>query len=545
MDEKKTWIGALLSHRQVVPRWHSPQSALHGGERDSSKSTLKPRVLPRRWLPLLQEQAELAQAHPHSSVELEEIRFVLGLPRDMDLAPELVALQRARQVWQRATEHAGTQPPPRPIDDNWVAQERNNVHSMRVALARYPQQALLWSELAHAYIVLGEDEKAKRAMGCAVQLAGRSAYVRRSAARMFLHLHPDDPTHALKVVREHPNFRGDPRMLSAEIAIASRSGFPLRFAKHGLQMLDDANYRPAHLSELAAALGTVELEGGKHKRSRALFARSLREPSENTLAQIQWATEHDDRIVVPNEAWSVARPYEAQALAARFAGDWNEVLTATELWQQEEPFAKRPAELGSFAVFSHEQVIRAERLATRALLANPASVGLLNNRAVARAYFGDLAGALGDVNKASVGCNAAIHPYLVATAGLIGYRRGDHELGALGYSKALEYFVKQKNAPSAVLASLFWIRELARIGDPAVAADLAYIKQHMLRFTRGKPQPEIESMLSLLERTLAQSELPLPVTSGNVDSETRAVYAQLESGQEAVDLRRWHFFDHL
>lgn len=537
MEEKKTWIGALLSHRQVVPRWHSPQSALHGGERDSSKSTLKPRVLSRRWLPLLQEQAGLAQAHPHSRVELEEMRFVLGLPRELDHAPESLALQRARQIWQRATEHAGTQPPPRPIDGNWVAQEGSNVHSMRVALSRCPQQALLWSELARTYIVLGQDEKAKRAMGCAVQLAGRSAYVRRSAARMFLHLYPGDPTHALKVVREHPNFRDDPRMLAAEIAIASRSGFPRRFAKHGLRMLDDANYRQAHLSELAAALGTVELEEGRHKRSRALFTRSLRAPSENALAQVQWAREHDDRIVIPSEAWSVTRPYEAQALAARVAGDWNEVLTATEHWQQEEPFAKRPAELGSFAMFSRQQTERAERLATRALLANPDSVWLLNNRAVARAYLGNLASALDDVRKC-VGCDAISRPYLVATVGLIGYRHGDCELGALAYSKALEHFVKQKNAPSAALASLFWIRELVRIGDPTVLADLAYIKRHMPQITGGKPQPEIESMLDLLERTLAQSELLLPAIIGNVDRETRALYAQLESSQGTVDLRR-------
>lgn len=543
MDEKKTWIGTLLSHRQMVPRWHSPQSALHGGERDSSKSTLKPRVLPRRWLPLLQQQAELAQAHPQSRVELEEMRYVLGLPRNENLARESGAMQRAQQVWQQATEHAGTRPPPRPSDGDWVAQEKTNVHLLRAALTRYPQQALLWSELARAYIVLGKDEKAQRAMACAVQLAGSSAYVRRSAARMFLHLYPKDPTHALRVVREHPNFCGDPRMLSAEIAIASRSNLPLRFAKLGLQMLNDANYRPAHLSELAAALGTVEMESGKHKHSRALFASSLREHSENTLAQIQWAAERDSHIVVPSEAWLVARPYEARALAARVAGDWDEVLTATELWQQEEPFAKRSAEIGSFAVFSHEQVVRAERLATRAMLVNPNSVGLHNNRAVARAYLGNLEGALADV-KACDGCSADIRPYLVATVGLIGYRRRDHELGALGYSAALAHFVKQKNMPSAILASLFWMRELQRIGDPAVAADIAYIKQHKLRFTLGKPQPEIESMLMLLEGTLAQSELPLPVTSGIVDSEARSVYTRFESSQETADLRR-RFLDHL
>lgn len=537
----KTWIGALLSRRQVVPRWHSPESALHAGERDSSKAALKPRVLPRRWLPLLQEQVDRLQADPQARVELEEIRFVLGLPPDAHLAPPSGALQHAQQVWQQATENAGTRPPPRPSGGDWVAQEKANVHSLRASLSRYPQQALLWSELARSYIVLREDDKARRAMACAVQLACRSTYIRRSAARMHLHL--GDPNSALKVVRDHPNFRGDPRMLSADIAIASRSELPLRFAKQGLQMLKDVNFRPSHLSELAAALGTVELESGKHKNSRALFARSLREPSENTLAQIQWATERDDHIVMPNEAWQVARPYEAQALAARLEGDWDAVLTATEMWQQDEPFAMRPAAFGSFATFSPEQIERAERLATRALLANPHSVELHNNRAVARAYLGDLAGALQDV-KDSVNCSSSNHPYLIATLGLIAYRSGDHAQGALGYSTALAHFVTQKNAPSAVLASLFWMRELERIGDPSVPAELAYIKQHMLRFTRGKPEPEIKSMLSQIEGTLAQAELNLPATADKVDQAVRDLYGQFETSREATSLRG-RFFDYL
>ena len=546
MDEKRTWIGALLRHRQVIPRWHSPQAALYAGERDSSRVTAPPSPAPRRWLAKLSEQVDREHADAQAQVELAETQFVLGeaaADASSSPTPASAALEQAQRLWQRATAHDDTRPPPRPeqLVGNWDQQEKANVARLRTALSQYPGQPLLWSELARAYIVLGSDDKAERAMACAVQLAGRSAYVRRSAARMFLHL--EDHEAALKVVRDHPNFRGDPRMLSAEIAIASRVGKPSRGAKQGMTMLEDAGFRPTYLSELAAALGTVEMEHGKQRRSRALFAQGLHEPSENALAQIQWATEHDHQIVIPAAAWQTPRPFEAQALAARQDGNWEAVLGATERWLQEEPFAMRPAIIGSFASFTPEQNQRAESLASQALIANPQSVALHNNRAVARAYAGNLTGALADVRNA-VGCHPHQHPYLVATLGLIAYRSGDHASGAMGYGTALSHFIQQKNAPSAVLAMLFWMRELARLGDPSVPKGLEYIKKHLLRITKGQPEPEIDAMLRCVENEVAQQRLPMPAVVEEVVPQVRELYEHFQPSREVVKLRD-QFFEEL
>lgn len=531
MDEKRNWIGALLSQRQVIPRWHSPQSALHAGERDSIRSNLRPRILPRRWLPLLSEQVQRGDIH--ADVEIAELQFLLSeSPLDVTapVPPRISAL------WHRAAEQLNARPPPRPtsLDGDWIAIERANVAQLRAALVRYPQQPLMWSELARAYIVLGHDDKARRAMACAVQLAGRNAYVRRSAARMHLHL--NDVAGALRAVRQHPNFLGDPRMLSAEIAIAARAGQPLHHAKRGLQMLKDTNFRPTYLSELAAALATVEMQAGKHKRSRALFAHSLQSPSENALAQVQWASEWDSTIVVPTDAWDVPRSFEAHALAARLGGDWDAVLDDCELWLQDEPFATRPAILGSFATYTDKQSIRAERLATQALAANRNSVPLHNNRAVARAYMGDITGALQDI-KYSLGCDGKNVPYLLATIGLIGYRSGDQELGEHGYHAALAQFVKDKDMPSATLASLFWLRELARLGDPNVATELTYIKRNLQRLTGTSPEPEITSMITSLEAQLAQCTLALAPPESRVAEEARDLFQRFEPLRDAENWR--------
>jgi tetratricopeptide (TPR) repeat protein len=524
LEEKRTWIGALLSQRQVIPRWHSPQSALHAGERDSVKLTLKPHSLPKKWVPILSEQAVRNNADPHAQVELEEMRFLSGEKSSIGLL-DTPQLKRAQQLWQLAAGNAGTRPPERPdINGDWYSQEKNNVAKLRQALKAYPNQALLWSELARAHIVLGDDKKATRAMSCAIQLAGKSAYLRRSAARMYLHL--EEPLLALKVVREHPNFRNDPRMLSAEIAISSRTNQPLRYAKQGLALLESPNTRPTYLSELAAALGTVELEHGKHKRSRILFARSMISPSENALAQIQWATERDSQISIPTEAWLVPRSYEAHALAARLKNDWDSVLDATERWLNEEPFATRPAMLGSFASFSVDQNHRAEKLVSQALQSNPNSSSLHNNRAVARAYIGDLDGALLDAQSA-IDCEADQMPYSVATVGLIAYRLGDYELGAKAYGAALAKFVKLKNAPSTLLASLYWLRELARIGDLTVEENLIFIKKNLSRFAGVRPEPEIQSMLELVEADVAQKDLAMRPKDEIVAYDLRKLFDRL------------------
>lgn len=533
MEKKQTWIGALLDHRQVVPRWHSPAGALHAGERDSIRANFAPRVLPARWIPLLEEQAAKPDADRHVHVELSETKFLLGRSGN-GAAPDSEALHRAGRVWQFASTRPELRPPERPdLTDGWLLKERANVATLRSALASYPRQPLLWSELARAHIVLGEDAKARRAMACAVQLASRSAYIRRSASRMYLHLH--DVPRALRVVREHPNFGGDPRMLSAEIAIASCSNMPLRHVKAGMKMLDDHNLKPSYLSELAAALATVELEYGKHRSSRALFARSLKEPSENTVAQVQWAVERDSHIVVPFEAWQVPRPHEAKALAARLAGDWDGVLDATELWLQDEPYATRPAMIGSFVSFTEGQFRRSERLASQALLSNPDATVLRNNRAVVRAYLGDLAGAWDDVRR-SMGREADTHPYLLATMGLIAYRSGDPELGAQGYRAAMAHFVKQKNVPSVVLASLFWLRELHRAQDPSAPAILQYLKNNRLRFTKGLPEPEIESMMRTLETEISQGSFDLPPTEGVPDEALRKVFHSFEAMHNVPEL---------
>jgi tetratricopeptide (TPR) repeat protein len=279
-------------------------------------------------------------------------------------------------------------------------------------------------------------------------------------------------------------------------------------------MIEDASYRPSYVSDLSAALATVEMSSGKHKIARQLFAKSMTAPSENALAQTQWASERDSKITIPAEAWRIPFPHEAQALAARIGGDWDTVLSASEKWLSDEPYSIRPAAVGSFASFTDDQVRRSERLASMGLGSNPESRILLNNRAVARAYLGDLPGSYADIKRA-LRLDKIEDPVLIATLGLLAYRSGRPDTGSRCYQHAIEIFISKKDKIAISLAILFWLREEIGVGSPDVGFYINYFEKNISRITGGKTEPELLSMLNSVKGQLLGTTKPIPFADHN------------------------------
>lgn len=529
-DTKGSWPKRLLDKRQVIPRWRSPADAAHAGEQAGYLHSAHPRSLPRRWEVLL--APDLDHEDAHEAVERAEFAYLLR--GDDHGAMQDARTEGVRRLWQDAAGIAIQPSAPLELGDNWRQHDQQTVRSLRASLKVHPGQPLLWAELSRAYVMLGEDERAAKSMDCALQLAGSNTYITRSAARLFMHVDAMDK--ALAIVRRHPNVRRDPRLLCAEVALSSVMGMSSLHAKLAAHVLKDSKYRPAHTTDLAAALATVELENGKHRQARQLFEQSFNGLSENALAQAQWASERDSKIVIPLEAWRTPASHEAIALASRARKDWDEVLTATEHWLADERFAIRPAMVGSFALFTDEQCVRSERLATACLQTNPGHIGLLNNRAVARAYLGRLEDALEDIQGA-VQLGGKDDPYLIATLGLVAYRSGHVALGAQCYGTATAQFVKQKDRPTLALAILFWIRELARSGSPHAAEDFQYIKRHLRPILQGRREPDIESMLELIERELASPPM-FSLSAASIEPERlQQTFARFTPDRAIVSLR--------
>lgn len=496
-----TWVGGVLRNRQVVPRWHSPYRAASLGERGSKSPTRKwsPRV--KHWLDQL-EHIHVEEGTIRSRVDYEETKFIVNAGLDGEKA-NFESGQFLNKHWAKILKQDIYEPDPIIDRDLPRTTTDRKISIFRLALSNHPDQALVWSELSRQYTIAGLDEKAKRAMQCALHLSSSNTYLLRSAARMYLHF--DDPDCALSVLRSYPLLRNDPRMLAAEIAISSVAKVNSKYAKQGLLILRQDSHGPLIVSELASVMGTLELENGKHKLARKLFSRSLIDPTENVLAQAQWANERDSKIVIPRSAWEIPHIHEARTLQARQMMDWDNVLKSSSAWLDDEPFSSRSAALGSFACFTEDQNNKSEAIATRALVSSPMSVFLLNNRSVVRSYLGKLFDAYQDIEKALETDDNSTRPYLVATLGLLAYRCKKRELGAYCYSNTISRFIDDDSALSAILAALYWVRETARFDPLSADSDLKFIEKSLGKIPKANTDPEITSMISYIQAKLAAS----------------------------------------
>lgn len=441
----------------------------------------------------------------------------------------------ARRLWARASSSGrGWRSDGQISEENRIDREAKRVRAMRARLHVHPKQPLIWAELARSQLILGSDEGAIRSMKCAIQLAPENVYLRRCASRMYLHV--DEIDAALSVIRRHPSGRQDPRLVAAEIAISSVAGKPSKYAHLAKALVDEDRFRAQHRSEVAAAIGTVELENGKHKKARDFFEKSLRKPTENALAQVQWASERDSKIVIPENAWSTPCSHEADAMASRVRHDWDGVVESCELWLESEPFASKPAELGSFSAFRIDQAERAYRIATSGLATNHSNILLLNNRAVSSVYLGKIEDGIKDVEKA-IRFGGSDDTHLVATLGLIAYRLRMPSLGERYYGTAVAKFVKDKNAESTLLACLYWIREIGRYNAEYARNDLKYVKKYANKLLVGRRDPEIESMMEVIEKEIEQELIMGPVPDENDTQRIESIFEHFSVGRDFMSIR--------
>ena len=66
-------------------------------------------------------------------------------------------------------------------------------------------------------------------------------------------------------------------------------------------MLSESRFLNIHTSELASAVATLELNSSNIKRSKRLFDLSLRSPTENSIAQVAWASRQNRSINLGDE----------------------------------------------------------------------------------------------------------------------------------------------------------------------------------------------------------------------------------------------------
>jgi Flp pilus assembly protein TadD len=462
--------------RQVIPRWRAFTSAAKFGEvasltrrpaRDFTAGMLGPVLEDWHREPGLSVAADVVSAAFSigcTGVARDAATFVLE---------HAGATPAAREIAQRCLSDVDSRPSP--LFTKYFAQPdllelRPAIHQAKERLSGYPNNPVLWTNLALFFTTLGQHEQARRAIRIALQLAPGNRFVVRAACRLFVHQGDLEQAHA--VLLRSASLQVDPWLLAGEVAVAAIRSRSSRFVKAARSMVESEKYSPFHLSELTGALATMEARDGGLKKAKRLCALSLVDPSENAIAQAAWLGRKNEGMMSEASASRVVQSSEANAWLASVRGDWNAALREAKQWQDEQPFSSRPAILGGhIASCALEDFDEAETILRLGLRSNRDDAMLYNNLAFTCASQGKIVDAKQLVEQGfRLKPNIIERICLTATQGLVDFRCGEPERGRQLYYLAIAMAGRSTLDELAYMATIYHALEELRVGSPIASA---------------------------------------------------------------------------
>lgn len=454
--------------RRLLPRWRPSAATISAGELASTSSIGKEAEPDAHF-----EERKLEWDRERSvevAAELVASGIVLGRLNEIEPAVRMLAdnasdaTPSVQAVARRALGEQAAEPTELRLGQGRL--DPTPIYSRISALRRHthqhPRDAYAWVDLARLYTILGQTPSAARAIRIGVSLAPEDRFVLRSAARYFVHT--DDPQEAQRLLNGARATRMDPWLIAAEISVAQVAKRRSLTASIGQRGLEHSQWAPRSSSELAGALGTLLLEDGATHKARQLFRRSLEDPTENAIAQAQWATQRTSGLIVPAPLLNGPTTYEARALRARLEGAWDAAIQNSWDWTEFEPTSTRPLMMGSYiagVVFGDGATIL--EFAERGLFAEPHNPSLLNNKAVGLAYLGRVSEAILILAKVVIDSSPQfVQPTLYATAGLLAFRAGDPLRGREFYERAASHPYTRQDRNVRMLALWHLALEEAR-----------------------------------------------------------------------------------
>lgn len=339
---------------------------------------------------------------------------------------------------------------------------RKQVHS-------HSYNPIAYCELARCYANLGMNERAMQYMNYAVFLAPQSRYIARCAARFYVHVGEHD--RAKKVLISNGRVNSDPWVMSAEIAVESLMGRSSRYIQIGRKLVMSGSFSAFSSSELCLAICKEDRESGKRKDARKMFEKGIEDPNDNSLAQAEFFAKEDSNINLDMASFnSILHKNEAETRKALSKGNYEEAFIYSLKWMQDYRFEHRPIEFAFGLSCDYlKKYDYAIEIVDRSLEINPKDPAAINNRLYALGLSDRIDEAESYLQEVDVkqyrkeNTNNGI--CLVATCGLLEFRKGNIEEGRELYNMAIEAAKKQKDKKLADKARLNMIREEVRSVD--------------------------------------------------------------------------------
>jgi len=434
-----------LPKRRLIPRWRRTASTL-----DLAEASFSARGEPRAFS-LDENQLARSIAEWRDAPTVGHLGDVLAFSVDPKLRDDIAvvareALQRQASVTaaQRALiatildEHDTPTPAPDTFEICNPA-TRREMAALRRTLRINPADPLALLDVAQFQLSAGNPKLAERSLRSALSLSPNSRIVIRTLARFYVHARRGDEAHAL--VRKHARTPADPWLMAAEIALAGIAKSAPHFAAKGQRFIHEKSARYADLSELAGAIGGIELSSGNVRKARELFRIALRCPNDNVIAQ---AVTDQSLLAIdlnqPEQRKVALSASEAQTLLAWEALNTDQAELHALAWHSEEPFSSRPLQFITTLYAIQKKYPQGINLAHRGLIADPRDATLLANLAYLLASSDKLELAENCLRRPTRVASDYIDPVVLATSGLIAMKRGEYRAGDELYLEAIARF---------------------------------------------------------------------------------------------------------
>ncbi|MEZ5220267.1 MAG: tetratricopeptide repeat protein [Ilumatobacteraceae bacterium] len=291
--------------------------------------------------------------------------------------------------------------------------------------------------------------------------------------------------------------------MAAMLASASVASLPVRELKLARRILSDDSFRLIERSELESELATLDLRTGSDKKARKAFQRSLVEPTDNALAQAQWASKALQSLEVSPQVTEVPFNAEARTRAATEAGRWSDAVDQAVKWLDDQPFDTDAAVLGSYAAsLGLNDWSTAIEIARSGLTAQPSHPMLLNNLAYALVEDGQFTAASEALSRVPEADGVGRVPP-TATRGLLAFRTGSVQLGRALYTEAIAAAAKIGDRSLEAMARAMLLREELKVGDLQTSSEMAAALQ---RIAGGlSKEPGVATVLARVADELARA----------------------------------------
>jgi tetratricopeptide (TPR) repeat protein len=337
------------------------------------------------------------------------------------------------------------------------SQKSSLIKIKKQRVREFPRDAIAWIDQARLYTIMGQREKARRAVLIALHLAPFNRLIVRSAVRFFVHFEEWDT--AAFYAQKAYKITEDPLILGPLLSIGTQlEKLPQRVRPIANTALAAKNR--FLFSEVLASIGTLDILRGAGKRSRKFFKRAWEDPTRAVVSQSQWVLREHLPSLAPEQTIDFSQSAEATSWLRFAIMDFKGALVGARDWILEEPFSKAAHIHASHTACLVGAYEEAETTARQGLRANRDDRTLRNNLVFAQLRRGEIEAAEESFGplKSSLSDPREIAP--LATYGLLLMSQGQIMDGRFCYEKAIKRATALGDSRMAIRAALHLIMSM-------------------------------------------------------------------------------------